>query len=338
MKDSAIFKQSDGFSLLETLLVLLLLGAGSMMLVKMTDRAVQKAHGSKTRADLKDLAVRLHSETNCLRSLAPYASSLATVCGVSAPASPVPAGIALYSKNGGMVLNVGHKQGRYSATAYCENYVESGVAKRGIAVYATIPDPDKPGAFQKELLTGQVFDRNHPSSRIVSAKEGLCREVLNATSFDCGVGGLVSEVKSDGSVVCAPNAAVCAQLGGAWSATKGRCFLRIAGGTCPPTQVLVGFNDNGKPECESPARNIRFYNAKSVGGNPGGGPSKTQACCSGSDKMIACSGARQVDVRDTCDEEQCGYIGAVIQGNCCTVGADTDSGTNPVANGLCVGR
>lgn len=334
-KKSGIFCDA-GFSLLEAVMLTSLLGVGSTVLLQKTNLSVQKHYSLKTRADFADLSQRLENETNCLRSMAPYAGNLTSICGAAAPALPVPPPLSLLSKNGGSIISINQKLGRYRINAYCENYTEAGVAKRGIAVYATIPDPTKPGKFLKESLTGKVFDRNNPASRILAANEGLCKEVLNTTPYNCGIGGLVSEVKADGSVVCASNATVCNQLGGAWNSAKGRCLLKFVAGSCAADESQIGYDLDGKPICEKPGKNLSFYNVKKVGGNPGGGTSKITVCCKGGDPMLACSGARQEDVLDTCDEEVCGYVGAVISGNCCTAGADTDKGTKSVADGLCL--
>lgn len=64
------------------------------------------------------------------------------------------------------------------------------------------------------------------------------------------------------------------------------------------------------------------------------------ACCPEKFNLTGCSGAREQNLRDTCDEQDCGLIGTGVVLNegrmCCRTSIDADQGTEATAVAFCM--
>lgn len=70
------------------------------------------------------------------------------------------------------------------------------------------------------------------------------------------------------------------------------------------------------------------------------GGSMVTSCCPQKFNLTGCSGSREENLRDTCDEENCGFIGTgvvLLNGRmCCRASIDSDSGTEATAVAFCM--
>ena len=106
--------------------------------------------------------------------------------------------------------------------------------------------------------------------------------------------------------------------------------LRIADGTQGAGKVLTSDAEgNGSWEPIPPQQTqIQIQTVKGTGGT---------AYCPTGFVRVGCSGSRQVDLADTCDEDECGYIGThPIEPNGCLTSIDGAGGTTPVAVAYCL--
>lgn len=78
---------------------------------------------------------------------------------------------------------------------------------------------------------------------------------------------------------------------------------------------------------------------KSASSMKGGGKHASYALstCPANTVLIGCSGARNAQITDTCDESDCGLVGyGPINATTCRVTVDTDKGTNPTVWTTCL--
>lgn len=67
-----------------------------------------------------------------------------------------------------------------------------------------------------------------------------------------------------------------------------------------------------------------------------GGNSASVSCPAGT-LLTGCTGSRHPDLSDTCEESDCGYIGALVVGkNTCKVGIDTGKRTTATVTAVCL--
>ena len=69
----------------------------------------------------------------------------------------------------------------------------------------------------------------------------------------------------------------------------------------------------------------------------GGVNDRATVYCLANELRLACGGSRQPDLLDTCNEEVCGFVGVIPVGtHGCSVGIDTDIGTDPTVYAICL--
>jgi hypothetical protein len=270
------------------------------------------------RYELTEIRSSLRSHIDCGETLKSFLPKPVTTC---------TGAIVVKAKNKtDLVAATGTDFGSWRITPQCER------VKGGLGLTFIATRPDSSGGFKTDPITGTKLDRRSPLARLFPDEARLCGEYFSTKDPErqCKPGQYVTQIRSDGSVVCESADKVCLILGGNW--TGGQCTGKTIPGKCSGREVMAGIDGSGKPICVSGESRLNFYNVKKVAS----GASKVTVCCNSGDRMYACSGGREKNVNDTCNEEVCGFIGAVINGNCCTAGVDTDKGTESVADGMCL--
>ena len=104
------------------------------------------------------------------------------------------------------------------------------------------------------------------------------------------------------------------------------------GSICPPGEGVMG-HAGALPVCGKLGNPMAVITRT----ESGGGSSKATAHCLPNELRLACGGSREPNLNDSCDEENCGFVGVMPVGaSGCRVGIDTDSGTNPTVYAMCL--
>ncbi len=111
--------------------------------------------------------------------------------------------------------------------------------------------------------------------------------------------------------------------------------LTALGLECPVGTVMKGINANGTLKC-APAISKEMVRVVTSSGG-----SRAQAYCNINEVRLSCTGSRNLNLSDTCDEDSCGIVGfrPIVhtdgrQG--CETSIDTGGGTQAVAIAICL--
>jgi hypothetical protein len=317
-----------GHSMLEALVGISIVGVAAGFYMTSSSIGLQKGRSVKLRADLHDGRQSIRSRIDCDATLDSFLPRPVTGAKCSGP-------VAVIGKDGKVFVDKGGSTlGEWHIAAECEDVPGSGL---GLTFFAT--KPDGAGGFKADPATrsksdpakAALFDKSHPIARIFPDWARPCSEFFRPENPDnlCAPNEVATgALASDGSVICSNAPAICSNMGGTWSGKD--CEFPLPEVNCPALESLVGVTAEGKAICVSTASRVDLYRVKRSSGS-----NRVSACCNPGDRIIACTGSREENVNDTCDEEKCGYIGAVFKNNCCVAGVDHDKGTEAVADAVC---
>lgn len=319
----------SGRSLLEAILGITIVTAAASVYMANTGTSLKKNKAVNLKTDLVDFREMIRQKIDCDATLAGY---------LPRPIKPTACSgqVAILGRDGSELVSKGGSSLReWRIEAECENIPGDGL---GLSFFATRPNPS--GGYKEDTGTpdksdpskNQKFDRSHPSARIFPSWARVCSEFFRtgAPDNECGANEVATgAINSDGSVICSSVPKICENMGGRWATNH--CEFPLPEVNCAPGQTLVGIKPDGTATCVAAAERVKLYRVQSITNK-----AQAAACCNKGDKIVACTGSREQNVEDTCEEEECGYIGSVLKGNCCVAGADQDSGTETVADAVCV--
>lgn len=307
-----------GLSIFETIAALAVSTTAVTLLFTHTGDKEKSNRSIDLRFQLTDVRSNLRTHIDCQETLKPFLPKPVKNC--NGP-------IDIKDKNGSiLVAKNGSNLGDWLIKASCQTIKGVG----GLSLKATRQDAS--GKFREDRLTGQKLNGTKGFSKLYPDDARPCSEFFSNKDPEkkCTPGSYVVAIDAEGSVHCESADKLCIALGGKW--TGSQCIGKVIPGKCTGNNVIAGINSAGDPICVSEASRLTFYNVKKIAA----GSKKVSVCCNTGDRMYACTGSREKNVDDTCNEESCGYIGAVINGNCCTAGVDTGGGTEAIADGMCL--
>lgn len=160
----------NGFTLIEILVVISILGVVGLAISSMTTTAFKATNSSKIRLDIQDIRRTLTQSLSCRDTFAAYGSVKPIAC-------PSGTAIVLKNKNNSNIVPASGKLAGWDIDARCEDIA----GDKGLSIFATKKKPG--GGYLSDPLNGNmILDESSPMARIYGAGVRPCSDYFGAST------------------------------------------------------------------------------------------------------------------------------------------------------------